>query len=597
MFRFDRWWSGETQIPLFLLSQIGATEGVSRSLFRLRWGAALATFIEIIGYFLVTLGLFPGHSASWFLLGVLFKIGGDLVGSFLQNRSGILLSQEFRTFLSLLTRHSQEIVGLLSKGGIAQEEIRALDSLPSEIYQTELHCYRRSSLLTFGAPFACGLALMVGQEVVFGVLVLFLGLLSVPIAGRYFKQRAYRNEEQSRIGRSARLPSYIGRTLHRHLVLTLQVNSLSQMPLLLFAIRFIANGVGQLLATFYALTQGLVGFTGALAFQRSRTAAIRTAKKVSHLVESVVSSSLIVTDPSWTAHVKSWRDTPLPKTGLKHGIILVNFCPILRVNEERTKLDCSPLSCSIQSGEACLIQAPSGRGKSTLIMALIHLMDHEGDLYFVKEGRVKNSHDFDREHLQQRMLFRREGDLGDELRIVDLFQKILEKRLSCYREELISLYGGELVELAWRAEDALVEHAIDEMEKGSSPIFPIEMFSALKAMRSTRSRLVSELLQLGQGNLATQRMVPERTFATLSSGEKKRLMTLIVWQEAALFYPSLVILDEPLAHLDEASIEDQLKVIQEIRRLPNPPALLIISHTRVDLLTSALEIRQSLIQV
>jgi ABC-type cobalamin/Fe3+-siderophores transport system ATPase subunit len=596
VYRADRLWCNEAQVPAAFLVQIGAKESVAFGIARLRVGSALATAFEILGYFLITLGLFPGYSLWWLSLGVVSKLGGGLTGSVLQNKSGIVWSCELQRFLSRLTAHSQEVGALLSNVGVSQDEIRALAALPGEVYQAELNSYSRSAALTLGAPLGCGIALLLNGEWITGLIVILLGLLSIPLGERYFKPRAFRNEERIRLGRSADSQSYVQRSLRDHMGLTFQVNALSQVPLLLFAIRFLANGFGQLLGSFYALMQGLVGLSGALAFQRSRTVARRATRTTRHLIESVANSSLIVTASSWEEHCRRSPSRVLPDIGIEEGVMLTDFQPILMSRGQESTLNIAPLNCSISAGDACLIQAPSGTGKSTLLMALMHLVDHRGDIYLVRKGRGTNVHDLRRDQLEAAIYFLRETDIGDHLRIVDLFGGILRRRLSVVHGEIAKAFGGELADLAWQAEDSLVEQLIAQMEKGRASVFPLAMLDLLSKMREVRVAEVSDLLKWAKGNLATDRIVPERVFGTLSSGEKKRLMALLAQQEAVTCEDvRLVVLDEPLAHLDDASINDQLLVIQAIQQLPNPPAILIISHAHIRRLVDSLDVKSPIL--
>ena len=79
------------------------------------------------------------------------------------------------------------------------------------------------------------------------------------------------------------------------------------------------------------------------------------------------------------------------------------------------------------------------------------------------------------------------------------------------------------------------------------------------------------------------------SFSTLSSGEKRRLIcTLALEKTKTKPQIKLLILDEPLAQLDSASIQDQIDILHQIQKLPHAPALLIISHHHIDELTKQL---------
>lgn len=105
------------------------------------------------------------------------------------------------------------------------------------------------------------------------------------------------------------------------------------------------------------------------------------------------------------------------------------------------------------------------------------------------------------------------------------------------------------------------------------------MLEFLLDLRRRQSEHIRALLEHGKGNLAAEGILPERNFMTLSSGERRRLIASIALESCrAINEIRLVILDEPLTHLDSANIDHQLQIIHEIGTLPRPPSLVIISH-------------------
>ena len=80
------------------------------------------------------------------------------------------------------------------------------------------------------------------------------------------------------LGRSAEAIEFLKMVYKQHIYQTFQINALSQLPLLLFGLRFIFQGGSDLLAIFFGYTQGLVGLSGTLAFQRARATSERTTK-------------------------------------------------------------------------------------------------------------------------------------------------------------------------------------------------------------------------------------------------------------------------------------------------------------------------------
>jgi energy-coupling factor transporter ATP-binding protein EcfA2 len=583
-FTFDKIWCGKTQIPASILVRILDTDHQTLLLASYRLRVACGLVLEILGAFLITLGLFSWSPLPILMLGIFFKVCGGLFSSYFQNRSGVFLSIELQNALKNLSTHSQEISALLSHRGYSESEITAIQTLPAEVYQSELNSYNQASLLNLGIPIACGLALLANGEFGTSFVVIGLGLLSFPMGEYFFREHTFRREAQLRIGRSAQLNTYLQHIYDEHIHQMLKVNALSQLPLVLFGVRVLWNSTGQLLANFFAIVQGLTGLSGTLAFQRSRVAGVKSTEMAIHLIEILAGKDFIITTQRWQEHIRQKEILPPPKLRqqIENGVAIIDFTA-------KDFQHIVSLTCAIPNGGAYLLQAPSGRGKSTFLAALLHLIEHTGSFFFVDKGEWVDIHTLSRENFEKKVLFFKEENFEKSARLVDMFQEVFRITLRNLYNETVEYFGQELTNLAWNASDNLIEKEVQNIEIGSQSVFPEGMLETLKLMRTKKAETVNNICKKAGGNLATSQIFPHRVFATLSSGEKRRMMSILSLEIAAVNPDiKLIILDEPLAHLDMDSVRLQINTLKQMQEQPYAPPLLIISHIHIEELMKSL---------
>ena len=201
--------------------------------------------------------------------------------------------------------------------------------------------------------------------------------------------------------------------------------------------------------------------------------------------------------------------------------LVLEFSAVSVVREGRTIL--GPIDWSVSTGERWVVLGPNGAGKSTLFSLA-------GSLIHPTSGTV--------------------SILGSRLGATDVFE--LRPRIG------------------------ITASAVVEMIPFDESVMNVVMTSAYAVVGRWQesydlwdeSRAMSLLTILGVRDLR------ERTFGTLSEGEKKR--TLIA--RALMPNPEILLLDEPAAGLDLGGREDLLQRLNGLASDPTSPSTIIVTH-------------------
>ena len=191
------------------------------------------------------------------------------------------------------------------------------------------------------------------------------------------------------------------------------------------------------------------------------------------------------------------------------------------IRDQKTIL--GPLSWRVLSGERWVVLGPNGAGKSTLFALA-------GSLIHPSRGEV--------------------SILDEELGRTDVFE--LRPRIGLTSNSIVELIPEDekVIDVVMTAAYAIVGRWQESYDLWDE------------------SRALSLLTTLGVRELR------ERTFGTLSEGEKKR--TLIA--RALMPNPELLLLDEPAAGLDLGGREDLLRRLNALALDPTSPATIIVTH-------------------
>ncbi len=560
--RLDERWCGQSMLPVRFLLPFLLDESPAFQIILFRGATILFTGLEVLGTFVVTLGLLPWTSIGWLWFGAVLKIGGIAAATISQNEAGNLWLLQLNQALKRLRTHGAEIRVMLADRGLTEGEINAMQGLPGEIYNTEVNSYSRLQALMVGIPLACAFGLAVAGETLTAVMVALIGVTTGPLTEFFYQKRVRVVDDRIRLGRATGVDSYLDVALEQNARIMFVVSSLSQLPLLLFLVRYAYGLGGDILASYYGITQGLVGLTSSLSFQKNRVFSQRASESARHLLEALASPSLLISHRSWELHRESLNT--MLAAPINNGVVLEKFA-VSSTYPRRLP----PLDTVLESGTCTLLQAPSGRGKTLLMLALAHLVDHTGSMLFVKDGVVVDAHTLSDDELRQAVFARREADLDRASRLVDLFRPYCRARLDALYQSMRRNWGATLAEVAWAASDARLER---QLRTGQGAL-PQGMKRSLEELRAARLKLINQLL--AEEGLQTS---SDKSFGSLSSGERRRILALMALTTAEVT-PSLrlLILDEPFANLDVDSIHSQVSVIERILALGR--SVFVISHT------------------
>ena len=318
-------------------------------------------------------------------------------------------------------------------------------------------------------------------------------------------------------GRSAKSDEYIEIVSKDHIKMTNKLNFLSRTPEILFAIKFITDKGGNLLATFNGLKEGLTGLSGMLSFQRSRENSRRSVEIATHLINAITTKPFIATPQRWREHVETYGINKIDELPFDNGIIVDNFKAVIPSGEE-TSLE--PFSFKIQSGNSVILQAGSGEGKSVTLMGIMHLLENSGSIHIVENGVARDVHSFSgNDELSRKILLVTEEGLNGTERISDIFKHAFEtSHRDLFLSQIDKKTSAMLLEVAWRMGDSLLEAEINKLHNGEKAVFPKKMLAKLMELREIRNLWVNENLKEAGGNMSKDRVNAERVFGSLSSG-------------------------------------------------------------------------------
>src|SRR5258708_10524104 len=153
------------------------------------------------------------------------------------------------------------------------------------------------------------------------------------------------------------------------------------------------------------------------------------------------------------------------------------------------------------------------------------------------------------------------------------YTTLQESHMKLLREHQDKYPDPDVLEMAWASADNLVEQ---EIAKSAKSDYSKSILQDFDTRRKKRNEWVKSQLERQGGNIASK-ITPDRVFGTLSEGEKRRILVAMADVASRVGERVAIILDEPLANLDEKNKALQIKALKRIQE-EHAVALIIISH-------------------
>lgn len=596
IFGLDALWCSDTQLPATDYIKMGGDFQIAKKIATRRILNGITTFGEPLGLAIFSFGVSEASPTKIIgALGLLNKIGSSSLSMHIKNQSG----QEWRGFLEKnidqIMPYKNILYSYLSSSGFASEEITKFESMPTATYLAEIRSATETRISKLISPIFSALALIAFGNPILAGTILIAGLSTLPISEKIYRESDKKRSSESRAGKSAKNDKFLNILNLEHLHMTDKTNLLSQADEIAISLILLATNGGNLLANVSGARLGLKGYYRMLTLTREREESRRDTEMMSKIIEHFGSSNYILTPKRWREHVNK-KTTLTLENHIPKGVVIKDFSTNLPGN---SKTEIQPVNLEIQSGEITILKAKSGLGKSVFLAGLMHIFEHEGNIWFFENGKPKNIHDFaTRDKAVSKILHLSTDTINPNDSIVDLFAKDFNSthpELLIYKKEgdqrkpkKIARKPKHSDEILWNVginmSNSLLLAEIKKFEKGEEIIFPKKMIPQLIDFREKRINWTNTLLHKSGGNLSKENISGDRVFSSLSSGEKQRIVVLSAKIKTENNPEiSFLILDEPLAQLDrEENLPLQLQTIKAIQESKNAPAIAIISHQYLD---------------
>ena len=362
-----------------------------------------------------------------------------------------------------------------------------------------------------------------------------------------------------------------------HLFYTLKVNLISNLSILISGLSLIFPIGSNVLAAFWGISTAIGQIEGAYSKVSERFDTEAKIRLIKSLFEMMGSNNFLISQDNLVQHLE--KKNQIVVTNNDNGILVNSFKLNLDFLESNQIDD---LNLFIKYGDVAVIKAISGKGKTTLVNAIAHKINHSGDIIAIEGNKKIDIHSYiQKNKIEKFVKFFSTDDITSTLTISEIFNSIL---LSNFKNSFKGIEHS-IVQTGLSLSKSMLN---DFTNKTGNRVKP-EIIEVVTKYIQSREKYVNKLLSNTKGNLNNKNINSERIFSTLSSGEKLRLVSLFAKEYVKVFKPKLIILDEPFGQLDkEINLPIQVEVIKSIIKQKDPPSVIIISHQYIDVLEKEL---------
>lgn len=567
---------GTTQVSAMTCLALGASKEMTDKLVAHRILAASGTALSLLGNYLNNWGIStksPSHLIG--MGGILLDAGSSILESHYRNENSKDLYDFFDKKMQSLIPYNTYLIDYLVQAGTSNRNILAVNTIGRSIAQAEIDSVHMETFENVAGPLVASGDMVAYGENGYALGILIASFSSFPFGELVYKKLFKPNGEKSRLAKSAGVESEIKRFNKTHVKITDTTNSVYQVKKILKALLYaVPNNFGNLAANVASIDTSFNGFTGLLSNQQTKITNEEVIMTANTLASFYNSPHYLINPKRFEKHCKQPSMQIPENESFTNGIRIYNFTPILP-NGRPTEL--RGISEDIKPGEIRLWTGASGKGKSYLLSSIAHTSNHTGEVEFIKNGEKTNIHSLTKEEIKRKVLIVDSTVIPGNSRLVDQIKDEYNSQIA----KIHPVFDTEQELLEWETginvEDILLERELSK-EDPEEFRFSVAVREKLKDFRDKRNIFFKQILMFGRGNLES--LTPDRTYGTLSAGQKKRYAVLQALVKI-LSNPEykLVIFDEPFSGLDEeVNFIEQMNIIAQIREIDNPPAIAIVTQ-------------------